>query len=610
MFKNLSIDKETGKIIQKAREKLELSREPRYKVKTIFLADLVGATAGKDSFGHEKGMSRCHYHNTIAAETIKRFGGKVIKFIGDAVLAEFHDNLNALIAAVIFRASLESLVLPGDEFQVPIETRVTLTTGAVEELDIEPGYDIGGQVVDKAARLQELASAGQILAEVGVIDHIRLMLEQIPFVKVSENSDADVLKLKGLKEPVKIIEITSIDKPFGPSPIVKGYFLSNLLDAVAQSKHRAWLWLRNMKSRTERKETGLLQDRLLEAQERGVRVCILHNGGDPDSLKTAAEIEELGLKVRFCETHVDYSIQLLDRNIIFFGSKKQDIFNRRSEYRKMISYHVNSALAVDFQQNWADSISSRLQMAKILDNTFRNSKMKIQRDEIIDHLHDSFGIGKGPFFESISVLLGFIRKIRYLFIVGKPGVGKTSIRLRLAMDLENILGAKTKSFDKIEQLKEKFKIDFSCTRFIPQYGGGFLVKDPELLREVLKNISFDCFSSTGNHITSLIEFEHICYAEAFASFDSKVIERSVVVHVKCDQKTLETRLNTRIGSREANGSKEVIEQYYRNDDVGVICKKMGLPYLEVENNGALNDLDTKVENIIERLKSIANEIYQ
>jgi class 3 adenylate cyclase len=610
MFKDLNLDQEVQKIIQKAKEKLESSREPNYKVKTIFIADLVGATAGKERFGHKKGMNRCHYHNTIAAETVKRFNGTVIKFIGDAVLAEFHDNLNAVMAAVVFRAALESLRLPGDEFQVPIETRVTLTNGAVEELDIESGYDIGGQVVDKAARLQELASTGQILAEVGVIDSIRLMLEQVPFLKIPGNTDTSEIKLKGLKEPVRVVEITTIDKPFGYPPSSPGHYISNLLDGVSHSNSRIWLWLRNMKSRSERQEMGLLQDRLVEAQKRGVKVCILHNGWDAESLRTAAEMEESGLKVRFCETYGDYSIHLLDRNVIIFGSKKQDTFFMKNEQRKMISYHVNSAIAADFQLRWTGSISSRLQMAKILDTTFKNIGAKIERDEIIDHLHDSFGIDKGTFFEGLSVLLGFIRKIRCIFIVGKPGTGKTSIRLRLAMELENSLGAKTKSFDDNDRLKEMFKMDFNGQRFIPQCGGGFIVKDPDLLAEVLKNISFECVSTTGTHITSLIEFERGSYSEAFASFDSKILEKTVVIHVTCDKEMIYKRLQSRAKAGGANVTKEVMEKFYKEDDAPGVCKERGIPCIEVDNNGSINELDAKVEIIINRLKSLADEIYQ
>lgn len=610
MFKDLNLDEEVQKIIQKAKEKLESSREPEYKVKTIFIADLVGATAGKERFGHEKGMNRCHYHNTISAETVKRFKGTVIKFIGDAVLAEFHNNLDAVMAAVVFRAALESLRLPGDEFQVPVETRITLTGGEVEELDIEPGYDIGGQVVDKAARLQELASTGQILAEVGVIDSIRLRLKQIPFLKIPGNTDVSEIKLKGLKESVRVVEITTIDKPFRYPPSSAGHYISSLLDGVSHSNSRVWLWLRNMKSRSERQEMGLLQDRLVESQKRGVKVCILHNGWDVDSLKTAAEMEELGLKVRFCETYVDYSIHLVDRNVIIFGSKKHDTFFMKNEHRKMISYHINSAIASNFQAKWAESISSRLQVARILDKTFRNAGSKIQRDEIIDHVYDSFGIDKGTFFDGFTLLFGFIRKIRFIFVVGKPGTGKTSIRLQLALELENRLGAKTKSFDESDLLKEMFKMDSDGERFTPQCGGGFIVKNPDLLTEVLENISIECLSTTDTHITSLIEFERRGYYEAFSSLDSKILEKAVVIHVTCDKEMIYKRLKARAKAGVPNVTKEVIEDPYKGEDVPRVCKEMGIPFIEIDNSESLDELEDKVEMIINWLKSIADGIYQ
>ncbi|MCX6583707.1 MAG: response regulator [Candidatus Aminicenantes bacterium] len=363
--KEFNFAEEVKEIIQKSKEQLELNQEPTFDVKTIFLADLVGATAAKDEFGHSKGMKRSHIHNIIAAETIKRFDGKVIKFMGDAVLAAFYFNLDAVVAALTFREALNALNLPGEEFKAPLKTRIILTTGTVEEFNTESGYDIGGQVVDKAARLEKVASPGQILVEAGVIENIRVMLERMPFIKLPPNIDISELQLKGFNDPVRVFEITTKDRPFGNPPSEEGQYFFDLIDAIAGSKSHVLLSTPTIETRKNRKDIGLLQDRLLEAQnQRGVDVRILCSGLDRSSLIAASEWEELGLTVQFCESRLDDPIHLIDENIIIFGLKKQDANLPRNKYLKMTSHHVNSLLAADFQLRWNESIPLASQMAK------------------------------------------------------------------------------------------------------------------------------------------------------------------------------------------------------------------------------------------------------
>lgn len=207
-----SIQEEVQPIVQRAKGKLAAVGQSVFEVSTILFADLVGSTAAKEKYGHTRGMRRCWAHNFTAGEIIERFDGRVVKFMGDAVLAAFSSNLDAVVSAVVFREALGMLQLPGEEFQVPLQTRVTLTTGAVEVFDTESGYDIGGQVVDKAARLQKYTKPGQILAEAGVVEPIRVILEEkMPFIKIPGSEDIKELRLEGISYPVRVLEIKTID---------------------------------------------------------------------------------------------------------------------------------------------------------------------------------------------------------------------------------------------------------------------------------------------------------------------------------------------------------------------------------------------------------------
>src|SRR5215212_6801424 len=58
----------------------------------ILFADLVGSTAYKQHHGPIPGMEKILRHNAIVEREIEKFGGKVVKFIGDGVMAWFRDK--------------------------------------------------------------------------------------------------------------------------------------------------------------------------------------------------------------------------------------------------------------------------------------------------------------------------------------------------------------------------------------------------------------------------------------------------------------------------------------------------------------------------------------
>jgi class 3 adenylate cyclase len=89
-----------------------------------------------------------------------------------------------------------------------MKSRITLTYGEVEELEIDGVYDIGGHEVDKAARLKERALPGQILADYRLKENTELSFEN-SFIKTREINNGTWIEFEGLKGPVKIIEITT-----------------------------------------------------------------------------------------------------------------------------------------------------------------------------------------------------------------------------------------------------------------------------------------------------------------------------------------------------------------------------------------------------------------
>lgn len=141
---------------------LQQTGERRFLAIAFF--DLVGSTSRKLQEGHIAGTEAAVRHNATCRAVSERFGGDVIKELGDGILLTFDDPVNAALAALNVRAALETTGL---------ETKIGLTAGSVELVEIGGLTDVLGSAVDRAARIQSLAAPGQILLDTAIVDAIR-----------------------------------------------------------------------------------------------------------------------------------------------------------------------------------------------------------------------------------------------------------------------------------------------------------------------------------------------------------------------------------------------------------------------------------------------------
>ena len=139
-------------------------RESR-KVVTALFCDLVGSTALGEQHDPEVLRPMFERYFTEMRSAVERHGGRVEKFIGDAVAAVFglpsaheDDALRAIRAGFEMQASLEELnaVSP-----FALAARVGISTGEV--LVSGDGSSIMGDTMNTAARLQTAASPGSVL---------------------------------------------------------------------------------------------------------------------------------------------------------------------------------------------------------------------------------------------------------------------------------------------------------------------------------------------------------------------------------------------------------------------------------------------------------------
>jgi class 3 adenylate cyclase len=181
------------------------AREVRKTVTALF-CDLVGSTTLGETHDPEVLRPLLERYFAAARGAIERHGGRVEKFIGDAVSAVFglpvaheDDALRAVRAAVEIQARLEVLAA-GAPFG--LSARVGVTTGEV--LVPGDGTPLIGDTMNTAARLQTAAEPGQVLIGEPTYRLVRDAVVAEPVVP---------LTLKGKATPVaayRVIQVASL----------------------------------------------------------------------------------------------------------------------------------------------------------------------------------------------------------------------------------------------------------------------------------------------------------------------------------------------------------------------------------------------------------------
>jgi adenylate cyclase len=179
----------------------------RRRLAAVWFADVVEYTrlTAEDEDGALRLVRTFH---DVAGDTVEQYGGRVVKRIGDAVMAEFGSTQEAVSAALAllvgFGAETESRDLPRCELRIGIH---------LGEVTTAPDGDLYGDGVNVAARLHSAAGPGQVVVSDDVARHLRHRREfQLEPLGSQE--------LKGLAEPVAVFAARYAEDAFpaGPKP--------------------------------------------------------------------------------------------------------------------------------------------------------------------------------------------------------------------------------------------------------------------------------------------------------------------------------------------------------------------------------------------------------
>lgn len=162
------------------------------KLVTILFSDIVGSTRHWERRGDIDARLLIDRHNRLLFPIIRKYRGRIIKTLGDAIMASFKDPQQAIEAAIAMQQMLQKERQRDKYFSV--RTRIGIHTGK----GIVENNDVFGDIVNVAAKVQAEADANQIVLTSGTV--ARLPRETFSF------EDTENIRPMGKRKPIKLFK--------------------------------------------------------------------------------------------------------------------------------------------------------------------------------------------------------------------------------------------------------------------------------------------------------------------------------------------------------------------------------------------------------------------
>ena len=180
---------------------------------TVLMADLRGFTPMSEVLSPEEVVDALNVFLGTMADIVMKYGGSVDNFIGDALMAVFgvpltkpDDAERAVACAVEMQNSMASVNAQIEGRNLPdLVMGIGLSTGEAVAGNIGSQmrlkYSVIGSTVNLAARIEGVASGGQIFSSASTYNEVRDLVSTAGNLAV---------QLRGLNNPALIYEITGI----------------------------------------------------------------------------------------------------------------------------------------------------------------------------------------------------------------------------------------------------------------------------------------------------------------------------------------------------------------------------------------------------------------
>jgi class 3 adenylate cyclase len=220
---------------------------------TVMFSDLVGSTALAGRMDPEDLREVISAYQKCVAETVRRFGGFVAKYMGDGIVVYFgYPQAHEDDAERAVRAGLELITAVGAlRAASPLQTRVGIATGLVVVGDLIGAGEaqergIVGETPNLAARLQGVAEPNTVV----IAESTRKLLGNL-----FELDDLGARELKGIAEPIRAFAAL---RPSAVESRFEALHASGLTELVGREEELEILLRRWSKVKTGEGQVALL----------------------------------------------------------------------------------------------------------------------------------------------------------------------------------------------------------------------------------------------------------------------------------------------------------------------------------------------------------------
>lgn len=201
-------------------------------------------------------------------------------------------------------------------------------------------------------------------------------------------------------------------------------------------------------------------------------------------------------------------------------------------------------------------------------------------------------------------------KKRYIFLLGRPGCGKSAVYNQLVKRLkEENLAEDFPRVDDFPKLWKLFQEDVEQKRSRRTEDGGYKVTDDTVWDDLLKEVNEDIKPMAKEGRVVFVEFSRNDYKRAFKNFDKEILDQAVGIYIDVPFEICWQRNVARHKKALAEGtddhlvSKEEMEKTYKIDDGLEFAKIAPFPVEIIDNSKDGEEfLNQQIENIIKILK--------
>ncbi len=166
----------------------------RTKHLAIMMTDIRGYTMRTTASSREQLSRLLDLHEILIKPEFKKFGGRVIKTIGDAFMVTFSNPTDAVLCGVAIQRKLKEHNKSVEKSE-KLEVKIAINAG---EVTVKKG-DIFGEAVNIVARIESLAEANEIYITNSV--YLTMNKEEVPVVEIGR------AKLEGIKNKMRIFKV-------------------------------------------------------------------------------------------------------------------------------------------------------------------------------------------------------------------------------------------------------------------------------------------------------------------------------------------------------------------------------------------------------------------